>query len=429
MAQYEECDCDVCNVQLNSKTVRFHCADEACEDDWDLCVECFSRGATKPGTKHKPWHAYRIIAPVERPLFAPDWSGDEELSLLQGSEKFGLGNWSDVAEFVGNRRTKEECDAHYTTTYLRSRKYPLPDIDANIPYEPEIFQTRKRRRIADRAALQKLPPPSKSKPITSTPSCHEVQGYMPGRLEFEHEYENEAEMSVKDLEFDQDLAENADDEVQFKLTILDIYNSRLTRRADRKRVIFEHGALNFKHNQAVDKKRSKEERDLLLRTRPFARLLNSHDFELFSEGLLNESILRKRVAELQEWRRMGLITLEQGPRYEKDKQHRLLMRSSSTNNSNAGARYTKPLEPKKLGNPTLSQSTDVQLLSREEQSLCSNLKMLPKAYLSIKEALIRELIRTGGALSKKSCRGLLKVDPNKTAKIYEYLTQFKLMTS
>ena len=30
------------------------------------------------------------------------------------------------------------------------------------------------------------------KPVASVPLCHEIQGYMPGRLEFDHEAENEA---------------------------------------------------------------------------------------------------------------------------------------------------------------------------------------------------------------------------------------------
>lgn len=428
-SQYEECDCDGCNVQLNSKTVRFHCADEACKDDWDLCVSCFSIGATKPESLHKPWHAYRIIAPIEWPLFKSDWTGDEELLLLQGSEKFGLGNWSDVAEHIGNRRTKEECDRHYTETYLESEHFPLPDLHCKIAYDPELFQQRKKRRIDDRTALQKLPPPTKAKPITSTPSCHEVQGYMPGRLEFEHEYENDAEMSVKDLEFDQDLAEGAEDEVQLKLTILDIYNSRLTRRAERKRVIFEHNALEYKKNQANEKKRTKEERDLVMKTKPFARLMNAEDYEIFVDDLLAELNTQRKIAELQEWRRMGLTLMEQGPKYEKDKQYRLLMRSTNGLGNTPGSRTSKVVEVKKPV-PTigLSHAVDVQLLSREEQSLCSNLRMLPKAYLCVKESIIRELWRTGGALTKKSARGLLKIDSNKTGKVFEYLTQFKLMS-
>lgn len=120
----QQYNCDVCSISI-SRTVRINCADSVCTD-WDACVACFAKGATREGSNHKPWHAYRVIAPIERPLFDPDWSGDEELSLLSGSEKFGLGNWSDVAEHVGNRRTKEECERHYIRVYIRSDAYPLP---------------------------------------------------------------------------------------------------------------------------------------------------------------------------------------------------------------------------------------------------------------------------------------------------------------
>ena len=44
------------------------------------------------------------------------------------------------------------------------------------------------------------PPPHKVAPV-SAPAVHEVAGFLPGRLEFEHELDNEAEDVVKDLEF------------------------------------------------------------------------------------------------------------------------------------------------------------------------------------------------------------------------------------
>jgi hypothetical protein len=40
--------------------------------------------------------------------------------------------------------------------------------------------------------------------MTSQPANHEIAGYMPGRLEFETEYENEAEQIVKDMIFSEE---------------------------------------------------------------------------------------------------------------------------------------------------------------------------------------------------------------------------------
>lgn len=57
---------------------------------------------------------------------------------------------------------------------------------------------------------QIIAPVKAQKPMTSQPANHEIAGYMPGRLEFETEYENEAEQSVKDMLFSE---EDAPEEV------------------------------------------------------------------------------------------------------------------------------------------------------------------------------------------------------------------------
>lgn len=44
-------------------------------------------------------------------------------------------------------------------------------------------------------------PPKPERPPASQPACHEVAGYMPGRREFETEWENDAEQMIKDIEF------------------------------------------------------------------------------------------------------------------------------------------------------------------------------------------------------------------------------------
>lgn len=65
--------------------------------------------------------------------------------------------------------------------------------------DQETFQARKKARIEE--AQQRpvpIPPP---KPLASAPTCHEIAGFMPGRLEFETEWENDAEALIKDMEF------------------------------------------------------------------------------------------------------------------------------------------------------------------------------------------------------------------------------------
>lgn len=71
----------------------------------------------------------------------------------------------------------------------------------------------------------------------------------------------------------------------------------------------------------------------------------------------------------------------------------------------------------------ISHAPDFELLSPEEQKMCSQLRIRPKPYLAIKETLFRELIRSGGVLKKRTARELLKIDVNKTSKIYEFFVQ------
>ena len=66
---------------------------------------------------------------------------------------------------------------------------------------------------------------------------------MPARHEFETEFENEAEQSIKDIEFHEDDTEL---EVKLKLCLLDNYNLILDRREERKKFIFSNDFLEFK---------------------------------------------------------------------------------------------------------------------------------------------------------------------------------------
>lgn len=125
--------------------------------------------------------------------------------------------------------------------------------------------------------LTALPPP---KPLASAPTCHEIGGYMPGRLEFETEYENEAETLVKDMEFGKvylfggdrqpappapppsaedvkpdgeavtaqpdDAGDESEGDLELKLTVLEMFNERYDRRVASKDLIWDRGLVNYK---------------------------------------------------------------------------------------------------------------------------------------------------------------------------------------
>ncbi|EGV64092.1 hypothetical protein CANTEDRAFT_104789 [Yamadazyma tenuis ATCC 10573] len=417
--------CDVCSTDCTNR-LRIKCA--ICTD-YDLCVPCFASGNAT--NDHKPWHDYMIVEQNTYPIFEKGWGADEELLLIHGCETFGLGNWADIADHIGNR-SKEEVGEHYNKIYLESKDYPLPEMDKNFDVSPLEFLSQRKKRLEQRKNMP-LPPP-KQKSVASVPLCHEIQGYMPGRLEFDHEVENDAEVSVKDMIFDPD--DTAQD-IELKLTVLSIYNSRLTTRAERKRVLLLNNLLNYRKNIANDKRKSKEEKELQRSINAFIKICTPKDFESFSNDILTELKCRIRIQQLQSWRRNGITLLEDGNKFEKDKlirsAHYQRMGNGSNiarhSNTSSGRNFSpQPADYKpKIGNVRapldISHAADFELLSSEEKQLCSTLRILPKPYLAIKNQLMKEAIKNNGILKKKDARQSLKIDVNKASKIYEFFVQ------
>ncbi|TFK44272.1 hypothetical protein BDQ12DRAFT_694801 [Crucibulum laeve] len=531
--------CDSCNCDL-THTVRIKCADPACSESdagVDICPPCFCAG--KEFGKHKRGHAYRVIEMNSYPIFTEDWGADEELLLITGIASQGIGNWKKIAEHVGTR-TKEEVEEHYNSVYVNSPDWPLPPMDRHFNIDPEVFHERKRRRIA---GMNTEPPPVPKVAPTSAPGVHEIATFLPGRLEFEHELDNDAEDLVKDLEFgvcleyggdeivedesdidvrarlkweeerrtgksapvwgkslpssgkgphvngganghytngdivtrelqskSEDVAmgngtANSEDEtpeeiiqpspfetkdsLAFKLTLLEMYAQRVEKRLEGKAVIFERGLLEYKKMQAAEKKRPREEKEIIHRLRPFARLQTAEDYEAFAADILYEAILRKRIQELQHYRRLGLSTPADIEKYDQDlvkrtqskaastrdyASDRLQHRASGRQSSDRRSREPTPRLPGPSGTsgPTarrppaplnLANSPSLHLLTPAEQTLCSQLRILPKPYLVIKETLVREYARRGGKLRRREARDLVKIDVNKTSRVWDFLVQ------
>ncbi|KAG6813131.1 hypothetical protein H0H92_013755 [Tricholoma furcatifolium] len=534
--------CDSCACDL-THTIRIKCADPVCqsEDGVDICPQCFCAG--KEFGKHKRGHSYRVIEINSYPIFTEDWGADEELLLLTGLASQGIGNWKKIAEHIGTR-TKEEVEKHYKEVYVNSPNWPLPQImDHEFNIDPEEFQERKRRRISVMNAM--APPPPKVAP-TSTPGIHEIATFLPGRLEFEHELDNDAEDLVKDLEFgvclayggdripededdadvrgrikwkeERDLATHTgvggsktpagksfangpalingktngyhrngevvkqepkaadtngntsqDEEVEeptqpppyeteeslrFKMTVMEAYMQRVEKRLEGKGLIFNRGLLEYKKMQAAEKKRPRDEREIVHRFRPFAKLQTAEDFEVFAADILYEAILRKRILELQTYRRLGLTTSADIDKYEADLAKRAQAKSNPPRDysndrlhSRSVSRHSTGPDPRRYGDDSLEReatprppgsappvrrppaplnlanSPSLHLLTPGEQTLCSTLRILPKPYLVIKETLVREYARRGGKLRRREARDLVKIDVNKTSRIWDFLVQ------
>lgn len=323
--------------------VRIRCAHDSC-NEYDLCVPCFSQGSKS--NDHDPAsHPYYVIEQHSIPIFDEEWGADEETLLLEGAETYGLGSWADIADHIGGYREKDEVRDHYINTYVNSPNFPLPehaspaDTALTDEWPREKFLPRKKRRIEQRKEdrANAAPPEPTKRTVASTPACHEVAGYMPGRMEFETEMYNDAEEVVQHMQFDPGEGEGeefdsngkvVDEEVNLKMMIMQVYNARLTSRVERKRIIFEHELLEYKRKQKEEKVLSAEEKAILHKAKPFARLMRRDDFKDFVDDLHYEHNLRSAISTLQDWRSMQISDFKAGEQYEKEKQARLQKLSS-----------------------------------------------------------------------------------------------------
>ncbi|PIA17864.1 transcriptional adaptor 2 [Coemansia reversa NRRL 1564] len=415
--------CDNCQANVTDG-VRISCNE--CPE-FDLCTTCFSRGIELGS--HKNDHSYRVVTRHRFPIFTEDWSADEELLLIDGLRQFGMGNWKDAAEHVGTK-TKEECEQHYLSVYVGADSWPLPDMNRQFDVKFARLPDDKKGRASTS---------NKTKLLSSQPSNHEIVGYMPGRLEFETEYENEAEQVIKDMCFNDD---DPPEEIELRKIVLKIYNNKLDRRLYRKGFIFERGLLEYRKNQAIEKKRPKEERDLLNKIKVFSRMQTGEDFEEFSTGLLNEQALRQRIAQLQEWRRNGIMTLEDGAHYEVERAQRpsrrattqrdsahLLERlqkiaaSSAIRDPVSGSTSALAAQKQQSRHPNnfldVESADGAELLSKSERELCLQLRIFPQTYLTTKETLLSEYARIGHLRRRRAC-DLAKIDANKTKELYDF---------
>ena len=144
-----------------------------------------------------------------------------------------------------------------------------------------------------------------------------LAGFMPRRGDFDIEYENNAEEALADMEF---LPGDREDEKELKLKVLRIYNEKLDEREKRKKFILERELYDYRKNLAENEKNMpQDERDLIRRMRLFERFHTKEEHEQFIQDILKAKRLRKEIAKLQTYRRMGMTSMVEAEKYELDK--------------------------------------------------------------------------------------------------------------
>ena len=287
-------------------------------------------------------------------------------------------------------------------------------------------------------------------------------GYLPARGEFINEYDNFAECDLKDVEFDQARSASSscldteeDDGVfnELNMAVVQIYMSRLSQRHQRNKIIRDYGLLDAGKENAMSYTYGKEEKFLRDSLRCFARLHTPEEHEMLTQGLLHERFLQSRIAHLQEYRSHGLKKLRNASLYERLRKRRLMFKPRkklldevlvyAENPASCqvwlhrqlhGTRSMpvmvnfphvnrKPCQPLDITNlPGVDQ------LDAGERELCSTVRISPQQYNMYRAILVKESDRVNG-LRLCDARPLLKIDVNKTKRLYEFLLGRKLLRS
>jgi hypothetical protein len=166
----------------------------------------------------------------------------------------------------------------------------------------------------------------------------EISGFMPRRGDFDIEWDNDAEQAIADMEF---IPGEPKQDRELKLKVMAIYNARLDERDKRKQFVLSRKLYDYRAMQTQEQILPSDERDLIHRMRLFERFHTPEEHKVFIADLLKAKRIRKEIAKLQTYRRLGIRTLAEAEVYELDKTRRTFHKGA--------AQQKDPAEAPKVG--------------------------------------------------------------------------------
>lgn len=302
-------NCKFCSRDI-SKSIKIICAE--CPDT-EYCIDCLvlSKGL---GAEEFHKHDFYITDKLKFPVFNKEWTAHDEIVLLANIEKYGLDNWTDISENMGNKATLE-CEAHYYKFYYRSSDDFIPnekiaknkEENSDIEKEyikklsqsqgkiPEFTSNKDNKNNRSRSLVKNR----NKKDQNTIQSASEILGYWPKREEFDIEYLNDAELEIAELEF---LDDDTKDERELKMNVLRVYNAQLEERERRKKFVIERNLLDIKKQMNFERKLNKDDREIYNCLKPFARFMDHSTFLELFEGIVLEKNLRQRLNQLKNYK-------------------------------------------------------------------------------------------------------------------------------
>jgi transcriptional adapter 2-alpha len=231
----------------------------------DLCPSCCFHSPQVNDHAHA--HGYRVVKSLSFEVTSRTWTLLEEFLFVDALVIHGLGNWEDMATYIGGK-SPEEVRGHFF----------------------EVYGLEDQRGLEGEAEVG----------LQSNPLSKEIAGYMPLRQDFETEYENEGESAIKDLAY---LKEDTPLEREMKEAMVHSYFGTLRNRELYKFLVFKRGLLGIKRLQGIEKELCKEGRALLSSIKGLIKAVEKEEFNCMFRGLYVEMKLKEKVREMVEARR------------------------------------------------------------------------------------------------------------------------------
>lgn len=402
---------------------------DECPGKVNLCTSCFAKG--RETAEHTNNHRYRIMRD-DFPFFE-DWTARDELALLDQLIAHGPSNWGEVARKLTASAT--ECQQHFVKAYLED-----PAEELLQPPSPEMLY--RPIPVVYRAGTHDPP-----RPIPGSTYHRDMAGYCAARGDFQFEMYQNAEVDVASLDPDAD-----EDDLDEALTtaVVQVYNDKLRERYRRKKIVQEHGLINLQRHMAA---RYRYDATLTHRVceglSVFAQVLRFQDYNKLFEGLHGHAELRQRIRQLQKYRHLGLRTFESARLYNqlqtrREKSQKQWKQFAANLHAVVPAIQNNPLSsllsPNAAGGnltPGVNQRRSAppldvvglpgyDKLNEGERQLCSVVRLVPESYIDFRDMLISEC-RNKKGIRLAQARTLIKIDVNKTRKIFDYLLGEKLI--
>ncbi|KAA8498922.1 Transcriptional adapter ADA2 [Porphyridium purpureum] len=139
-----------------------------------------------------------------------------------------------------------------------------------------------------------------------------LSGFMPKRHDFEHEFDDDAEALLADLEI---CETDTLADVELKVRLIELYNARLDEREARKEFVLDRGLLEFDRMRAEERRRPKGDREFVQQLRVFSRLHSEQEQAVFENAMTYEHQLLKRASEIAHYRSLGIRTWDEASVY------------------------------------------------------------------------------------------------------------------